>query len=44
MGRTLRFVTSNRGKYEEFKRMGSRFGVKIEMVQASYRDIQCDDL
>ncbi len=44
MGETLRFVTSNRGKYEEFRRMGSRFGVEIEMVEASYREIQSDDL
>ena len=44
MGKRIRLVTSNKGKYLEFKRIGTTFGFEIELVETSYREIQSDDL
>jgi len=40
----LRFVTSNRHKFEEFSAVASRFGLGIELVSRSYPEVQSDDL
>ncbi len=40
----LRFVTSNRHKFEEFSAVASRFGLGIELVSRSRPEVQSDDL
>lgn len=40
----LRFVTSNRHKFEEFSAVASRFGLRIELVSKDRPEIQSDDL
>ncbi len=40
----LRFVTSNKHKFAEFRTIASGFHVELEMVEASYPEIQSFDL
>jgi len=40
----LRFVTSNRHKFLEFKWVAERFGLDIEIVGMKYREVQSDRL
>ncbi len=40
----LRFVTSNRHKFEEFHTLASRFGLTIQLVRRALPEIQSDDL
>lgn len=40
----VRFITSNRGKFEEMREIGKRFGVEVEWVKQEYLEPQGSDL
>jgi XTP/dITP diphosphohydrolase len=40
----LKFVTSNRHKYDEVRVVAGRFGTEIEMAELACEEIQADDL
>ncbi|WP_456369700.1 XTP/dITP diphosphatase [Geoglobus sp.] len=40
----VRFITSNRGKFEELREIGKSFGVEVEWVEMEYLEPQGSDL
>ncbi len=44
MSMKVRFITSNRGKFEELKEIGKGFGVDVEWVEMEYLEPQGNDL
>lgn len=40
----LRFVTSNKHKFEEFQTVAARFGLEIELAKMTYIEVQSDNL
>lgn len=40
----VRFITSNRGKFEELREIGKNFGVEVEWVEMEYLEPQGSDL